>query len=163
MHGLFETHVDVTDLNRSLEFYTTVLGLELAVRREVDAARVDAHSRGARRFALLWVGGRGRALLGLWERPRDHIRPQHFAFQVGLDELPALVARLEEQGIAFRDFFQQRTTTPTVFGFIPAASIYFDDPDGHVLELLAPLDAPPRPALMAVSWAEWTRAMAGAT
>ena len=163
MHGLFETHVDVTDLNRSLEFYTAVLGLKLAVRREVDAARVDAHSRGARRFALLWVGDRGRALLGLWERPRDQIRTQHFAFEVGLDELPALVARLEEQGIEFRDFFQQRTTTPTVFGFIPAASIYFDDPDGHVLELLAPIAGAPRPDLTAVSWAEWTRAMAGPT
>ena len=124
---------------------------------------LHAHSRGARRFALLWVGDRGRALLGLWERPRDQIRPQHFAFEVGLDELPALVGRLEEQGIEFRDFFQQRTTTPTVFGFIPAASIYFDDPDGHVLELLAPIAGAPRPDLTAVSWAEWTRAMAGPT
>lgn len=163
LRGLFETHVDVTDLNRSLEFYTAVLGLELAVRREVDAARVDAHSRGARRFALLWVGGHGHALLGLWERPRDRVRPQHFAFEVGGDELPALVAQLEQQGIEFRDFFQQRTTTPTVFGFIPAASIYFDDPDGHVLELLAPITGPPRPDLPVVSWAEWTRAMASAT
>lgn len=163
MHGLFETHVDVSDLNRSLEFYTAVLGLELAVQREVDEARVDAHSRGARRFALLWVGGRGRALLGLWERPRTHIRTQHFAFEVGLEELPALVSRLEERGIEFRDFFQQRTTTPTVFGFIPAASIYFDDPDGHVLELLAPIASAPRPDLGAVSWAEWARALACAT
>jgi lactoylglutathione lyase len=163
VHSLFETHVDVTDLNRSLEFYTVVLGLELAVQREVDAARVDAHSRGARRFALLWVGGRGRALLGLWERPQEHIRPQHFAFEVELHELPALVSRLEGQGIEFRDFFQQRTTTPTVFGFIPAASIYFDDPDGHVLELLAPIAGAPRPDLSVVSWAEWTRAMEGAT
>jgi catechol 2,3-dioxygenase-like lactoylglutathione lyase family enzyme len=163
VRGLFETHVDVTDLNRSLEFYTGVLGLTLALQREVDGARVDAHSRGARRFALLWVGGRGHALLGLWERPRDHIRTQHFAFEVELHELPALVSRLEEQGIEFRDFFQQRTTTPTVFGFIPAASIYFDDPDGHVLELLAPIAGAPRPDLTAVSWAEWTRAMAGAT
>jgi catechol 2,3-dioxygenase-like lactoylglutathione lyase family enzyme len=162
VHGLFETHIDVADLNRSLEFYTAVLGLELAVRREVDAARVDAHSRGARRFALLWVGGRGRALLGLWERPHDPIRPQHFAFEVGLHELPALVSGLEEHGIEFRDFFQQRTTTPTVFGFIPAASIYFDDPDGHVLELLAPIAGTPRPDLSPVSWAEWTRATAGA-
>jgi lactoylglutathione lyase len=163
VYGLYETHIDVTDLNRSLEFYTAVLGLELAVRREVDAARVDAHSRGARRFALLWVGGRGRALLGLWERPREQIRPQHFAFEVGLPELPVLVSRLEEHGIELRDFFQQRTTTPTVFGFIPAASIYFDDPDGHVLELLAPIAGTPRPDLSAVSWAEWTRATAGVT
>ena len=163
MHGLFETHVDVTDLHRSLEFYTAVLGLELALQREVDGARVDAHSRGARRFALLWVGGRGHALLGLWERPRELVRPQHFAFEVELHELPALVSRLAGKGIQFRDFFQQRSTTPSVFGFIPAASIYFDDPDGHVLELLAPIDGLPRPDMSVVSWADWLRATADAT
>jgi lactoylglutathione lyase len=81
-------------------------------------------------------------MLGLWERPNERIHTQ--------------------QGIEFRDFFQQRTTIPTVFGFIPAASIYFDDPDGHVLELLARIPTPPRPDLGAVSWAEWTRAVEGA-
>jgi lactoylglutathione lyase len=159
--GLFETHLDVSDLDRSVEFYTAVLGLELAFRRQVDGASGDAHSRGARRFALLWVGGRGHAMLGLWERPGEAIRTQHFAFEVGLEELPAKVAELERRGVELRDFFQQRTTTPSVFGFIPAASIYFDDPDGHVLELLAPIPGPPRPDLEAVSWADWMRSVGG--
>lgn len=75
MRGLFETLVDVTDLDRSLEFYAGVLGLELVVQREVDEACVDAHSRGALRFALPWVGGRGHALLGLWEERRELIPP----------------------------------------------------------------------------------------
>jgi catechol 2,3-dioxygenase-like lactoylglutathione lyase family enzyme len=162
MLGVFETHLDVTDLDRSLEFYTAILGLELALRGQVDGARSDAHSRGARGFALLWVGGRGHAMLGLWERPSEHIHPQHFAFEVGLQELPAMVAELTRQGIELRDFFQQRTAIPTVFGFIPAASIYFDDPDGHVLELLARIPASPRGDLGAVSWAEWTNAVEGA-
>jgi catechol 2,3-dioxygenase-like lactoylglutathione lyase family enzyme len=158
MRGLFETHLDVVDLDRSVEFYGAVLGLELALRRDIDAAGADAHSRGARRFAFFWVGGPGHALLGLWERDRQDIRTQHLAFEVGLQELGELVARLEQQrGIEFRDFFQQRTTVPSVFGFIPAASIYFDDPDGHLLELLAPLQAPPRPELGVISWAEWER------
>jgi lactoylglutathione lyase len=163
MRGLFETHLDVIDLDRSVGFYGAVLGLEVALRREeVDATRADAHSLGARRFALLWVGGPGHAMLGLWERPRERVVPQHLAFEVGLQELPDLVARLEQRGIEFRDFFQQRTTVPTVFGFIPAASIYFDDPDGHVLELLAPLAATPRPDLGVLSWAEWARIVEGA-
>lgn len=163
MRGFFETHLDVSDLERSLGFYGGVLGLEVALRREVvDASRADAHSRGARRFALLWVGGPGQAMLGLWERARERIVPQHFAFEVGLRDLPDLVARLEQRGVEFRDFFQQRTTVPTVFGFIPAASIYFDDPDGHVLELLARLEAPPRPDVGVLSWAEWTRIAEGA-
>jgi lactoylglutathione lyase len=160
--GLFETHLDVSDLDRSVTFYTTVLGLELAIRRQVDGASGDAHTRGARGFALLWVGGRGNAMLGLWERPRETVRTQHFAFAVGLEELPAKVAELERRGVAFRDFFQQRTTTPSVFGFIPAVSIYFDDPDGHLLELLAPIPGPPRADLEAVSWADWVRAVEGA-
>ena len=163
MLGIFETHLDVTDLDRSLEFYTAVLGLELALQRQVDEARADGHARGARRFGLLWVGGRGHAMLGLWERPGDRIHTQHFAFEVGLQDLAAMVAELDRRGIEFRDFFQQRTTVPTVFGFIPAASIYFDDPDGHLLELLAPIPKPPRPDLVAVSWAEWTRAVEGAS
>jgi lactoylglutathione lyase len=153
--GLFETHLDVSDLDRSLEFYTAVLGLELAVQRPVDGARADAHARGASRLALLWVGGRGHAMLGLWERPGEHIRTQHFAFEVGLPQLPVMVAELTRRGVVFRDFFQEPTTIPTVFGFIPAVSIYFDDPDGHLLELLARLPAPPRADMAAVSWAEW--------
>jgi lactoylglutathione lyase len=164
MRGLFETHLDVVDLDRSLGFYGVALGLEVALRREqVDAARTDAHSLGARRFALLWVGGPGRGMLGLWERPPERVSPQHLAFEVRLQDLPDLVARLEQRGIGFRDFFQRRTTVPTVFGFIPAASIYFDDPDGHVLELLASLAAPPRPDLGVLSWEEWTRVVEGAT
>jgi len=154
---VFETHLDVADLERSVEFYTVRLGLSIALRREVDAARGDAHSRGARRFALLWVGGRGHAMLGLWERPRDGIRPQHFAFELALTDMPSATALLEQQGVAFRDFFHRPTTVPSVFGFMPAASIYFDDPDGHVLELLAPIPGPARPDLGILSWTEWVR------
>jgi lactoylglutathione lyase len=161
MLGLFETHLDVTDLDRSVAFYTSVLGLELAIQRQVDEARTDAHSRGARRFALLWVGGQGNAMLGLWERAAAPIRAQHFAFEVSLEELPTLTSKLSARGIQVRDFFQEATTTPSVFGFIPAASIYFDDPDGHVLELLARIPAPPHSELVAVSWKEWTRVGAG--
>jgi catechol 2,3-dioxygenase-like lactoylglutathione lyase family enzyme len=162
IRGLFEAHLDVLDLDRSVEFYRAVLGLELALRREVDAAGADAHSRGASRFAFFWVGGQGNAMLGLWERGRDGVRPQHCAFEVGRPDLPGLVAQLEERGVEFRDFFQQRTTVPSVFGFIPAAAIYFDDPDGHVLELLAPLGVPPRPELGVISWDEWTRVVESA-
>lgn len=157
---LFETHLDVADLERSVRFYTTRLGLDVAVRREADAARVDTHSRGARRFALLWVGGQGRAMLGLWERA--HIRTQHCAFEVALPDMPGVVRQLARSGVALRDFFQRPTTMPSVFGFIPAASIYFDDPDGHVLELIAPIpDTTARPDLGVLTWTEWARIVEG--
>ena len=156
LRGVYETHLDVTDLDRALAFYTGVLGLEVGIRRTVDAASGDAHSRGARQFALLWVGEWGHSMVGLWERDPDRIRPQHFAFEVALGELERLIGELHGKGIEFRDFFQTPTTTPSVFGFIPAASIYFTDPDGHVLELLARIPAAPRPEVGVLSWMAWT-------
>lgn len=157
LRGIFETHLDVTDLDRSVEFYTARLGLELALQRDVNGAAEDAHTRGARRFAFLWVGGRGHALMGLWERSPDRLRVQHVAFEVAWRDMPAVVENLRRRGIAFRDFFQQPTSVPSVFGFIPAAAVYFDDPDGHVLELLAPIPVAPRPDLGILSRTEWTR------
>ena len=155
--GLFEAHLDVIDLERSVAFYESVLGLEVVARGEADGSRADAHSRTARRFALLWVGGRGNAMLGLWERRSVDVPPQHIAFEVHVAELSSLVTVLGARGIAFRDFFQRTSGDPTVFGFIPAASVYFDDPDGHVLELLARLDGPPRPELGIITWTEWAQ------
>ena len=67
--GLFETHINVANLERSMAFYETVLGLELGIKEE------------GRRVAFYWVGGRGEAMLGLWEKPADQILPQHFAFR----------------------------------------------------------------------------------
>jgi predicted enzyme related to lactoylglutathione lyase len=55
--GLFETHLHVADLERSMRFYGEVLGLELG-RKETE-----------RRAALYWVGKDRRTMLGLWEKP----------------------------------------------------------------------------------------------
>jgi catechol 2,3-dioxygenase-like lactoylglutathione lyase family enzyme len=52
--GLFEAHLTVADLDRSVAFYRDAVGLEVAL--ELD-------SRGA---AFLWVGAPGEAMLGLW-------------------------------------------------------------------------------------------------
>ncbi len=45
--GLFETHLQVRNLERSMEFYGEVLGLELGMKEQ------------ARRVAFYWMGGRG--------------------------------------------------------------------------------------------------------
>jgi len=42
-----------------------------------------------------------------------------------------------------------------VIGWMPAAAVYFGDPDGHMLEYLAMLDAPARPDAGVVTWSEW--------
>jgi hypothetical protein len=38
---------------------------------------------------------------------------------------------------------------------MPAAAVYFRDPDGHMLEYLAMLDEPARPGAGVVTWSEW--------
>ena len=153
--GLYETHIDVVDLDCSVSFYVDVLGLEAGAKLDVDAARADSHSQGARRMAILWIGGRGNSALGLWERPADRIFTQHFAFEIELRRLDRVISDLQSRGIEFRDFFMKQTSVPSVFASIPAASIYFEDPDGHLVELVAKLPTDPQPELGVVSWKEW--------
>ncbi len=44
---------------------------------------------------------------------------------------------------------------PVVLAWMPAASLYFRDPDGNMLELLSMLPDPPQPELGIVSWSRW--------
>lgn len=144
--GLFETHINVRDLDRSLAFYRDVLGLTLGYRDE------------ARRVAFLWMGGWGEAMLGLWEKPPGEIRPQHFAFRASIDDVrDQSVAWLDERGLASRNFLDDGTKRPMVFAWMPAVALYFDDPDGHSLELIAMLPGKPRPELGVISWEEWEK------
>jgi lactoylglutathione lyase len=46
---------------------------------------------------------------------------------------------------------------------MPAAAVYFRDPDGHLLEYVAMLDEPPRPDLTIVPWSQWAGANPSAT
>jgi hypothetical protein len=68
----------------------------------------------------------------------------HIAFTVTLDDLLAAPARLEARGIQPLCFFGQPTTEPWVIGWMPAATLYFRDPEGHMLEYLTMLDEPAR-------------------
>jgi catechol 2,3-dioxygenase-like lactoylglutathione lyase family enzyme len=144
--GLFETHLNVHDLERSMRFYAETLGLELG------------HLDPARRVALFWVGGRGEAMLGLWEKPAEQVQPQHLAFRCSVEGvLDRSVSFLRERGLEPRNFLNDGTERPMVFGWMPALAIYFRDPDGHLLEFLAMLPDEPRPEAGVVSWDEWQR------
>ena len=151
--GLFETHLHVKNLERSMEFYEKVLGLELGMKEQ------------ARRVAFYWVGGQGKGVLGLWENPPwasernagDQIITQHFAFEIDLADLGRAVAGIKQRGIELRNFFEQTTDVPSVFGWVPAASIYFNDLDGHLLEFIARLPGKAKPEIGVVSLDEWNR------
>lgn len=143
--GLFESHLTVRDLDRSIDFYTGIVGLELA------------HRVPERHAAFLWIGGRGEHMLGLWSIHTAPIALRlHIAFRARLADVEASVGRLRALGIVPRDGGGGREIAePIVFGWMPAASVYFDDPDGHSLEYIAMLEGAPRPELGIVSLSRW--------
>ena len=141
---LFESHLTVSDLQRSVNFYRDLVGLTLAL--EVPE----------RNAAFFWVGEAGDSLLGLWSLGASPLGiTLHVAFEVTLDNLLDAPKRLESQGVTPLSFFGEETTEPNVIGWMPAAALYFRDPDGHLLEYLAMLEAEPKLDLGIISWSEW--------
>ena len=141
--GLFETHLTVSDVPRSIAFYRDVVGLPLAF---------EVPERGA---VLFWIAAPGQGLWSMGSAPMGLVL--HLAFRVSLDDVMSACERLRSLGITPLSFFAEETTEPSVIGWMPAAAVYFRDPDGHLLEYLAMLDEPPRPGVGIVSWSEWTR------
>jgi len=141
--GLFETHIRVANLERAMQFYEEVLGLELGT---VDEGR---------RIAFYWVGERNTFMLGLWEHLAEDVYPQHYAFRVEIEDMRRAVDWLKERGLEPRNFLRDGTQQPQVFGWMPAVAIYFEDPDGHSLEFIAPLPGEACPEIGVISWDEW--------
>jgi len=142
--GLFETHLTVRDLERSIDFYRDVVGLELALREETLGA------------AFFWIGSPGQAMLGLWTAgPAPVGLSLHIAFAASLDDVLDAPGRLERLGVAALSFDAAEADEASVIGWMPAAAVYFRDPDGHLLEYLAVLDDPPDPERRILTWSEW--------
>lgn len=117
IRGPFEVAIRVKDLTRSEVFYRDTLGLEVGLRDE------------RRKWLFLKAGGRaGMVVLqednGEWQR-------QHVAFAVDEADIDAGARDLARRGIAVEG--------PVHHDWMQAKSIYFSDPDGHDLELCAPV------------------------
>lgn len=144
--GLFETHLHVEDLDRSIDFYSDVLGLK--------QCRFDEE----RRASFFWIGNDRQAMLGLWEKPKEDIDLRHFAFECEADWVVSeSVNFLKSNNLSFWNFLQDSNEEPMVFCWVPAVSIYFSDPDGHYLEFIGMLDGKTRGSSekRVVSYREW--------
>jgi catechol 2,3-dioxygenase-like lactoylglutathione lyase family enzyme len=142
---LFEAHLTVRNLERSIAFYRDRVGLEFA------------HAVPARDAAFFWIGGRGNAMLGLWGVGTSPLHMRlHIAFRVSLEDVLAAPDQLRDAGIVPLDSGGgAEVSEPIVLTWMPAASVYFDDPDGHSLEYLAMLPQPPAPGLGVMPYSTW--------
>lgn len=144
--GIFETHINVSDVDRSAAFYEQLPGI------------IPLQKDTARKSYFYWVGAPGESMLGIRENyPTPLVQRQHFAFRVDLDDLRQAREQLAALGVRTENFHGEDEGGLMVFPFMPAVSIYFDDPDGHSIEYLAMLDDEPKPDLQIMPWSEWER------
>jgi catechol 2,3-dioxygenase-like lactoylglutathione lyase family enzyme len=113
--GIYEIAIRVNDLGRAESFYRNVLGLEEGIRDE------------RRKWLFLRAGGNA-GMVVLQEDKGDWPK-QHFAFAVSEANINQAAAMLKEKGVSVSE--------PIYHEWMKAFSVYFDDPDGHSLELLA--------------------------
>jgi catechol 2,3-dioxygenase-like lactoylglutathione lyase family enzyme len=117
IRGVYEVAIRVKDLPRSEAFYRDVLGLEEGLR---DARRP---------WLFLRAGGQdGMVVL---QEDKGEWPPQHIAFTVHEADIERAAEALKQCGVEVRG--------PVYHEWMPAKSVYFVDPDGHALELCAPV------------------------
>ena len=124
---VLETALYVDDLDRAAAFYADVLELPSLYGDERLRAFAVGNSvlllfrRGASLQTMTMPGGT--------IPPHDGSGPLHVAFAIGAEELFQWEERLRDRAIAI----EGRTDWPR-----GGRSIYFRDPDGHLLELATP-------------------------
>lgn len=125
--GLYEAHLPVRNLEVSISFYES-LGLKLYKRGDD--------------IAFFWIK-ENESWLGLWEgteyKVNYHPFLRHIAFQVSLHDLENAIHWLNQKGISARKDFGMEPIEPIVFPELAHAAVYFNDPDGNGLELIAQL------------------------
>jgi catechol 2,3-dioxygenase-like lactoylglutathione lyase family enzyme len=126
--GILETVLYVDSFERACPFYEQILRLNNIYRDQ----RLCAYDVGARGVLLLFLRGRSLEavkLPGGTIPPHDGHGPVHIAFSIAADELATWEAQLSDAGVEI----EGRTKWPR-----GGISIYFRDPDGHLLELATP-------------------------
>ncbi len=115
IRGVYEVAIRVRDLSKSEAFYCKILGLKVGLRDE-------------QRNWLFLRAGDSSGMIVLQE-DRGTWPSQHLAFTVRESEIEQSAKQLRENGVAVEG--------PVLHDWVPAKSVYFEDPDGHALELCA--------------------------
>ncbi len=121
--GVLETSLYVDDLERSAAFYRKLFDFPVLVSIDRMIALEVPNSH-----VLLLFKKKG-SLVGTPGGAHDGAGQLHMAFAVPTEEFDAWHARLNEQGIAI---------TEIVNWDRGGRSLYFRDPDGHLIELATP-------------------------
>ena len=128
IHGVVETSLYVADLERSAHFYEDVLGFP----RMVGDERFRALSVAGRQVLLLFKKGaslKPGTVPGGIIPPHDGSGQLHVAFAIEPADFEPWRRRLDDQGIVIES---------TVRWERGGQSLYFRDPDQHLVELITP-------------------------
>jgi glyoxylase I family protein len=135
--GIHHLRLTVTDVQRSREFYTSLLGFEVAAESPPDDDPAAEEV-----FKILFGGVvliRGNLLMGL--RPMAPAGDRFDPDRVGLDHLSFGVASRDELEEAARLFDERGVSHGAITRLAPFGIdvLPFEDPDGMQLELTAPV------------------------
>ena len=126
--GVLETALYVDDLDRARSFYERTFELPLLY----SDPRMCAYDVSGRGVLLLFLQGASTSAVkmpGGVIPPHDARGPAHIALSIAAEDLMAWEERLANFGIEI----EARTTWPR-----GGVSLYFRDPDRHLLELATP-------------------------
>ncbi|MGB6944309.1 MAG: VOC family protein [Bryobacteraceae bacterium] len=120
--GILESSLYVADVARSAGFYEKIFGFQMI---SDFGERGCALQAGTRQVLLLFKKGGSREMLS----PHDGDGELHIAFAIGADGLASWEAWLKENGIAVEEKRKWERG---------GCSLYFRDPDRHLLEVATP-------------------------
>jgi catechol 2,3-dioxygenase-like lactoylglutathione lyase family enzyme len=120
--GILETALYVEDVERSVQFYRILFGFEVIE----SSPRLSALAVAPRQVLLLFKKG---ASVNLSPGATDASGQLHLAFAIPASELAAWEAWLKKQGLEI----EERKSWER-----GGQSLYFRDPDQHLLELATP-------------------------
>jgi lactoylglutathione lyase len=115
IRGVYEVAIRVKDLAKAEPFYLDVLDLEVGIRDE------------KRNWLFLKAGGD--AGMVVLQEDKGEWPLQHFAFTIDEADIERAATMLRERGVEVEG--------PVFHQWMNSTSLYFDDPDGNKLELLA--------------------------